>query len=95
MRLAAGAAWVWDEKSIRAPWSIFDTDAGRIDLIIRLPNVDSFDGLYRRSVNVPLGVASMRVASIDDLIVMKHGTGRDVDEADVLTLQALKNLEAS
>jgi hypothetical protein len=37
----------------------------------------------------------MRVASIDDLIVMKHGTGRDVDEADVLTLQALKNLEAS
>ncbi len=49
MRLASGAAWEWNEKCVRAPWSIFMTDAGRGDLIIRLPGVeDGFEGLYAR-----------------------------------------------
>lgn len=37
MRLAEGAAWVWDEKCIRPPWSIFMADAGWLDLSSAYP----------------------------------------------------------
>ena len=92
MRLAVGAAWVWDELSIRPPWTIFQTDAGRVDLLVRLPNIDSFAGLYERAVIARLGGATVRVASIEDLIAMKTGTGRESDAAHVRALMALRRL---
>ena len=82
-RLAPGAGWIWDEISIRPPWSIFETDAGRLDLIVTLPGVDSFEGLFRRSGVVRQGDLEVRVASIDDLIAMKRVADRDRDRDDV------------
>jgi len=93
IRLAEGAAWVWDEKCVRFPWTILQTDAGRLDLIITLPGIDSFQGLLERSVVRELFGYKIRVASIDDLITMKSNSDRPKDAYDVLTLKALKRLQ--
>ena len=93
VRLAAGAAWEWDEKCLRAPWSIFRTDAGRIDLIVRLPGIDDgFEGLYARSVVRVARRTRVRLASIDDLLAMKEVADRDKDREDVRQLRAIKRL---
>ena len=89
-RLAKGAAWVWDELCVRAPWSIFDTDAGRVDLIIRLPGIDSFDGLYERSEVHEIAGGTVRLASISDLLAMKREADRDRDRDDVNQLLAIQ-----
>ena len=91
-RLAAGAAWVWDELCIRAPWSIFETDAGRIDLLVRLPGIDSFQGLYERSLLIPFEQTQVRIASLDDLLAMKGASDRTKDRLHEIELQALKRM---
>lgn len=93
-RLAPGAAWVWDKFCIRAPWSIYNTDAGRVDLIIRLPGVDSFDGLFARSEEHEFFGHPLRIASIDDLVAMKKTADRDRDRDDVNQLLAIQRLQA-
>lgn len=92
VRLAAGAAWEWDEKCVRAPWSVFMTDAGRVDLLIRLPGVDSFDGLLARSDGYDVEGQVLRVASIDDLLAMKSVADRDRDRDDYNQLLAIKRM---
>lgn len=94
-RLAVGAAWEWDEKCLRAPWSIFQTDAGRVDLIVRLPGIkDGFEGLYARSeIRETRGIA-VRIASIEDLLAMKGEAGRDKDREDERQLRAIQRLLA-
>ena len=93
MRLAPGASWEWDEKCLRAPWTIFQTDAGRLDLIVRLPGIDDgFEGLYSRSERKEADGVGVRVASIDDLLAMKEEADRDKDREDVRQLRAIKRL---
>ncbi|MGV3616046.1 MAG: hypothetical protein ACO1SV_11990 [Fimbriimonas sp.] len=94
-RSAPGAEWVWDELSIRAPWSVFDTDAGRIDLIVRLRGVDSFEGLFARSEVHGVMGHEIRVAAIEDLLAMKREANRDRDRDDINQLLALQNLNRS
>ena len=93
MRLASGAAWVWDEKCVRAPWTIFQTDAGRVDLIIRLPGIeDGFEGLYARSTWREADGIRVRLASIEDLLAMKSKAGRDKDREDERQLRAIQRI---
>lgn len=93
MRLAPGAAWVWDEKCLRAPWSIFMTDAGRVDLIVRLSGVEGgFEGLYARSERWENEGIVFRIASIEDLLAMKSEAGRDKDREDERELLAIRRL---
>ena len=93
IRLASGAAWEWDEKCVRAPWSIFQTDAGRVDLIVRLTGIeDGFEGLYARSEWREADGVGIRLASIDDLLRMKGAADRDKDREDVRQLRAIKRL---
>jgi hypothetical protein len=93
MRLAPGAAWIWDEKCIRPPWTIFMTDAGRLDLIIRLPGVDGgFEGLYERSEWREADGVRLRLASIEDLLAMKAVADRDKDREDERQLRAIKKI---
>jgi hypothetical protein len=91
-RLAPGADWVWDEFSLRSPWSIFETDAGRVDLIVRLPGVDSFGGLFERSEVHDVGGHRLRIASITDLMAMKAAAARDRDRDDYNQLRAILEL---
>lgn len=93
MRLAPGAAWEWDEKCVRAPWTIFMTDAGRVDLIIRLPGIeDGFDGLYARSEWREADGIGLRLASIEDLLKMKGAADRDKDREDERQLRAIQRI---
>ncbi len=93
-RLASGAHWIWDELCVRAPWSLFVTDAGRVDLLVRMSGVESFDALYERSEVHEVFGMSLRIASIDDLLAMKRTAGRDRDQEDIRQLEAIQKLTA-
>jgi hypothetical protein len=83
--------WHWDEKSIIGPWTLLKTDLGRVDLIIRLRGVDSFDGLYARSESSLFHGVSIRYASLEDLIAMKSVDSRAKDAANLQYLQSLRD----
>ena len=94
MRLATGAAWEWDEKCIRGAWTIWMTDAGRVDLIVRLPGVEKFDRLYDNSQVMELAGAKIRVASLEDLLLMKSVSERPKDVNHCEEIRALLRLRA-
>lgn len=93
MRLAPGAAWVWDEKCLRGPWCIYLTDAGRVDFIVRLPGVEGgFEGLFARSELREADGVRIRLASIPDLLAMKAQADRDKDREDERQLRAIQSI---
>ncbi len=59
-----------------------------IDLLVR--PVVSFDELKRNAVTKRVGPLSIPVASIDDLITLKTGTGRSKDALDIEELRKIK-----
>lgn len=84
--LPRGQKVVWDERSIRGVMVGLRTVAGDLDLMLVLPGVESFGDLYTRSVIVESMGRKIRVASIPDLIAMKHVAGRakDLDHIEEL-----------
>jgi len=58
-----------------------------VDLFSRYPL--DFEQLWHRSVVVPLGATSVRIASLPDLITMKKAAGRPQDLEDVSALSKL------
>jgi hypothetical protein len=59
-----------------------------IDVLVR--PVVSFDELKRNAVTKHIGPLSIPVASIDDLITLKMGTGRNKDVLDIEELRKIK-----
>jgi hypothetical protein len=59
-----------------------------IDVLVR--PVVSFDELKRNAVTRHIGPLSIPVASIDDLIILKTGTGRSKDVLDIEELRKIK-----
>ena len=59
-----------------------------IDVLVR--PVVSFDELKRNAVTKRVGPLSIPVASIDDLITLKTGTGRSKDALDIEELRKIK-----
>ncbi len=84
---------MWDVKSIGVPWSIFDTEAGRVDLLSMLPGVESFSELFDRSIVFPLEDFQIRVASLQDLISMKRASDRPKDRLHLMELEALVRIQ--
>ncbi|WP_395089070.1 nucleotidyl transferase AbiEii/AbiGii toxin family protein [Armatimonas sp.] len=70
------------------------TSLGDIDLLPLPDGVDSFDGLWERSVVMDMGDFTVRVASIDDLIAMKRAANRPKDQLHLYELQALQRVIA-
>ena len=68
--------------------SMYDLLATVIDVLIR--PVVSFDELKRHAVTKRIGPLSIPVASIDDLISLKTGTGRSKDAVDIEELRKIK-----
>ncbi len=93
-----GTPFVWDARSISGSVVSLTTDAGDIDLLRTVPGVDSFEGLWSRSVVRTVFGESVRVASIEDLIAMKQAVNRPKDQVHIFELQSLaaiaKDLEA-
>ena len=68
----------------------FATDFGPLDCLARPAGIDSYEELKRGATTMDLGDAEIRVASIDDLIRMKHAAGRRKDLIELEILAALK-----
>ena len=82
-----------DFSILLAPFMHMKSDAGPVDLINRLPGIESFADLYARSVAVEVDGIEIRLASIEDLIRLKSDTNRPRDQLHVEMLKALLRLE--
>lgn len=62
----------------------FDTKFGTLDLLRRIPGVESYEQLRRESSRELLADATVRVASLNHLIAMKRAANRVKDQLMVL-----------
>jgi len=60
-----------------------------VDLFARSPL--PFEALWSQAVTVLVGETEVRIAALDDLIVMKREAGRPQDLADITALEALRD----
>ena len=67
----------------------FDTEAGQLDVLCAANYRRLYPELRARSVEVQVEGTALRVASRNDLIRLKAGTGRDRDLLDIGDLLAL------
>lgn len=81
-----------DFSVLLAPFMHLKTEAGPVDIINRLPNIDSFQTLYDNALVVDVQGVQVRLASIDDLIKLKTDTGRDRDQLHITMLESLKEV---
>lgn len=85
--------FVLDERTFRNTWNLtLRTDLGDLDLLGDVAGVESFEGLWERSVEMDLDGLRIRVASLDDLISMKRAANRPKDQLHLMELEALRRL---
>lgn len=94
VRASNFGAFELDRSVLMAPFMHMKSEAGFVDLINRLPGVDSFDGLYQRADVFLVEGEEVRVASIDDLIAMKSQSDRQKDADHIRALLAIKALQS-
>jgi predicted nucleotidyltransferase len=70
-----------------------ETDAGGLDFFSDVPGAPPYDELRARALRVDLVGVSIPVAGLDDLIRMKHASGRDQDLNDIAALTADRRRE--
>jgi predicted nucleotidyltransferase len=63
-----------------------DTREGELDLMNEAKGAPPFDRLASRAVVVEVFGTRVPVAGLDDLIALKHASGRDVDLRDIADL---------
>ncbi len=68
------------------------TDLGAIDILPLPDGVDSFEGLWNRSVDMDLGGFTARVASLEDLAAMKRAADRPKDRLHLMEIATLIRL---
>lgn len=68
----------------------FVTDFGAFDCLALPAGIESYEELASRSVTMDLESATIRVASLDDLMAMKRAAGRRKDLIELEVLAALK-----
>lgn len=62
-----------------------------VDVLVK-PRI-GFEDAYARRVVADAGGLKVPIASVEDIIAMKRGTGRQKDEADIRALQRRKELD--
>jgi hypothetical protein len=67
------------------------TREGDLDLLVDPPGSPGYPALRRRADVVELDGASVRIASLEDLIEMKRATGRPQDEIDIESLKIARS----
>jgi len=85
--------FIWDARTLQGVLNItLKTDIGSVDLLGEAAGVDSFEGLWDRSVLMEAHGLPIHVASLDDLIAMKRAANRLKDQSHLLELEALRRL---
>lgn len=82
-----------DFSILMAPFMHLKTEAGPVDIINRLPNIESFQKLYDNALVVDVQGVQVRLAAIDDLIKLKTDTGRDRDQLHITMLKSLRDID--
>jgi predicted nucleotidyltransferase len=70
----------------RAANVTLDTREGELDLMNEAKGVPPFERLAARAATVEVFGTQVPVVSLDDLIALKDGAGRDVDRRDIADL---------
>ncbi len=80
-----------DERSLGAGNNFtLDTDLGPLDLLGWVEPIGEYDAIETQCVDVPLGVRTVRVLSVDALIRIKSHINRPKDQASLAELRAIK-----
>lgn len=66
------------------------TDDGQIDLLLRPDGAHEYADLRAKADEIDIEGIAVRVASIDDLIAMKHAAKRPADIIDIESLEAAR-----
>jgi hypothetical protein len=82
--------WVRDKDMIAFGVRSASKTAPSVDIIVR-PRV-SFETMWRNRVEKDIGGVRFQVASIDDPIALKSGTGRNKDASDIVALNKVKRI---
>lgn len=83
-------AWAREKNMVAFNLRPASKTAPTVDIIVQ-PRV-SFATMYRNRVEKDSGGVRFKVASIDDLIVLKTGTGRNKDASDIVALNKVKQI---
>ncbi len=81
--------WI-KNKHLKANNFYKDDGAKEIDILIDTPI--SYEEAVKNAEQINTGDIVLPIISIDDLIKMKHGTGRGLDEIDIKELNMIKEL---
>jgi len=84
------ASWVRDKHMLAFQLRGPELEAPSVDILVK--PVVSFQSAYRRRKRIKVEGVSISVAAAEDLIALKSGTGRKIDESDILALRRLKRL---
>jgi hypothetical protein len=69
-------------------WNLV-TDAGRLDLVFSPKGVGGFEELAARSVEFEVFGHSLRVAKLEDILLMKEAADRPQDRQDALVIREM------
>jgi hypothetical protein len=84
--------FVPDARTLRGTQMLtLTTREGNLDLLVDPPGSPGYAALRRRADVVDLDGASVRVASLEDLLAMKRAAGRPQDEIDVESLEIARS----
>jgi hypothetical protein len=87
-RLVAALCPIETEASTEAGNRVLRTRHGRVDLIQRVPGVDSYDQLRAHALLAHVtDVGPVLFAGLDDLVAMKRAAGTDADLLDLARLE--------
>jgi hypothetical protein len=67
------------------------TREGNLDLLVDPPGSPGYAALRRRADVIELAGASVRIASLEDLLEMKHAAGRPQDAIDIESLELARS----
>lgn len=78
-------AWVREKHLVAFPLRSTSPNLPTVDIIVR-PAVP-FEAMYRNRIEKDIGGVRFNIASIEDLIALKTGTGRKQDASDIEALK--------
>jgi len=86
--------FVFDAQTLRNAVAItLETMLGDFDMLAEPAGVDSFHGLYERSVLMPVAGMNLHIASLPDLMAMKRAANRPKDQTHIMIIAALMKLQ--
>jgi predicted nucleotidyltransferase len=89
----AGTRQSWVRERGMTVFTFLDPDNPMLVVDLFADPPDDFDELWRRAEDVRLATTTVKIVSVDDLIIMKRRAGRPMDLIDIDELQRLQRLK--